>query len=241
MTTYDISGALGLPQPAVDEKLEFISIDSRQISFPRLTLFVALVTKQRNGHQFIEAAYNTGVRHFLVEAGPQGVKYPGAIFFEVPNTLVALQQLVAWHRGNFNIPVIGITGSNGKTIVKEWLAQLLEPGFSICRSPRSYNSQIGVPLSVWQLGPNHNLGIFEAGISTPGEMEKLEKIIRPTIGIFTTLGSAHDDGFSSRAQKLEEKWKLFKGCGAIIYHCDDEALQGIAEKKQSRIHWLGAK
>ncbi len=139
----------------------------------------------------------------------------------VKDTLSALQQLAAYHRQQFNIPVIGITGSNGKTIVKEWLYQLLNEDFNIVRSPKSYNSQIGVPLSVWQMNEHNTLAIFEAGISKPGEMEKLENIIRPTIGVLTNIGEAHGEGFSSADEKAKEKIKLFASCPAIVHSKDN--------------------
>ena len=135
--------------------------------------------------------------------------YPEANFLLVNDTLDALQQLAAYHRQQFNIPVIGITGSNGKTIVKEWLYQLLHEDYNIVRSPKSYNSQIGVPLSVWQMNEQHTLAIFEAGISQQGEMEKLEKIIRPTIGVLTNIGEAHSEGFIDDDQKFKGKTELF--------------------------------
>ncbi len=188
-----------------------LSYDSRKLPYPDRTLFFALVSERRDGHDFISDAYVAGVRGFVVSRTIDHHLYPEAVFIEVPDTLAALQQLAAHHRSQFSIPVIGITGSNGKTIVKEWLYQLLSPDFSIVRSPRSYNSQLGVPLSVWGMNPSHTLGIFEAGISLPGEMEKLAGIIRPTIGVLTNVGAAHDEGFASRAEKEKEKRKLFEG------------------------------
>ncbi len=235
MTTTDISQALGIGATESPVRLEYITTDSRQISFPADTLFVALVTPQRNGHDYLEKTYQKGVRHFLVMQKTNPESFPGAFFFETTNTLKALQQIAGYHREQFSIPVIGITGSNGKTIVKEWLAQLLGPEFSICKSPRSYNSQIGVPLSIWQLEEHHTLGIFEAGISTTGEMEALQNIIRPTIGIFTNLGTAHDEGFSSLKEKIAQKWKLFEDCRHIICHTDDKLIHQAAEKNLDRI------
>jgi len=230
MLNRDIGPALGiLPQGTVNDGIiRYLFTDSRQISFPSESLFIALVTPRRNGHQFIPHAYQKGVRAFLVSEKPALEDYPDAAFFFVTDTMEALQYLAKFHRNAFCIPVIGITGSNGKTIVKEWLSQLLSPEYLVCRSPRSYNSQIGVPLSVWQLAPQHQLGIFEAGISAPGEMEHLEKMIRPTLGIFTTLGTAHDENFLSRQQKLDEKWKLFNGCDAIICRIDDALVKAKA-------------
>jgi UDP-N-acetylmuramyl pentapeptide synthase len=135
--------------------------------------------------------------------------------------LAALQQLAAYHRSKFSLPVAGITGSNGKTIVKEWLYQLLKDEYNVVRSPKSFNSQIGVPLSVWQIRPEHGMALFEAGISRQGEMQKLAEIIRPNIGVFTNLGNAHSEGFSSQEEKLNEKFKLFADCDVLIYSKDD--------------------
>jgi len=202
-----------LHAPAISSEAEITELctDSRKITYPDQSLFFALISERRDGHDFIAEAYQTGVRAFVVSKSVDTSIFPEAAFIQVPDTLDALQQLAAHHRAQFNIPVIGITGSNGKTIVKEWLYQLLGRDYSIVRSPRSYNSQIGVPLSVWKMNAAHNLAIFEAGISKPGEMERLAAIIRPTIGILTTMGPAHDEGFLSREEKLREKLKLFVG------------------------------
>lgn len=194
--------------------------DSRKLIYPETTLFVALVTAHGDGHRFISGLYQKGVRAFLVNQFPDHRHYPGASFLQVTNTLQGLQKLAAWHRNKFDIPVIGITGSNGKTIVKEWLYQLLDQEYNIVRNPKSYNSQTGVPLSVWQMEPAHTLGIFEAGISQPGEMANLEKIIRPTIGIFTNIGDAHNEGFLNILQKIREKLLLFVHARTLIY-CKD--------------------
>ncbi|MBS1773479.1 MAG: bifunctional UDP-N-acetylmuramoyl-tripeptide:D-alanyl-D-alanine ligase/alanine racemase [Bacteroidetes bacterium] len=200
--------------------IEELAIDSRKIALPENTLFVALISSRRNGHQFVENAYEKGVRTFLVSEDIDIEKYAGADVIRVTDTLAALQQIVVHYRKQFNIPVIGITGSNGKTIVKEWLYQLLEETFNTVRSPKSYNSQIGVPLAVWLLEPQHKLGIFEAGISQPDEMSKLEKLIQPTIGIFTNIGEAHSEGFLNIRQKINEKLLLFRHVKQLIY-CRD--------------------
>lgn len=192
------------------QEVEHLLTDSRRLYAPATTLFFALPGPRRDGHQFIPDLYKRGVRQFVVSREQDTESFPEAAFLLVTDTLLALQALAAWHRSRFNIPVIGITGSNGKTIVKEWLYQLLHEDYHIVRSPRSYNSQIGVPLSVWQMGPEHTLAIFEAGISRPGEMEKLERIIRPTIGVLTNIGEAHSEGFESRGQKEAEKRLLFR-------------------------------
>ncbi|TPE45238.1 bifunctional UDP-N-acetylmuramoyl-tripeptide:D-alanyl-D-alanine ligase/alanine racemase [Pontibacter mangrovi] len=201
--------------------------DSRKLSQPAGSVFFAIRGKYNDGHKYLPQLYAQGVRAFVLEQGePEELKrlYPEANILQVESSLEALQQLAAWHRAQFSIPVIGITGSNGKTIVKEWLSQLLSPDELVVKSPRSYNSQLGVPLSVWQLQPNHTLAIFEAGISQPGEMEKLQPIIRPTIGIFTNIGTAHDEGFTSREQKVQEKLKLFKEVELLFYCSDYELL-----------------
>lgn len=191
-----------------DISIENLLTDSRRTSSPGNSLFFALKGPRRDGHQFIGELYKRGVRSFVVSTPVSQKEFPGANFLLISNTLDALQQLAAYHRRRFNIPVIGITGSNGKTIVKEWLYQLLHEDYNIVRSPKSYNSQIGVPLSVWQMNEKHTLAIFEAGISKPGEMEKLEKIIQPTIGVLTNIGEAHSEGFTSISQKEAEKKKL---------------------------------
>ncbi len=189
--------------------------DSRRIQFAESSLFFALITPQKNGHDFIEEAYQKGVRCFIVNQLPvKSLKSANVIVVE--DCLKAMQQLAAYHRAQFKIPVIGITGSNGKTIVKEWLFQVLNEEYNIVRSPRSYNSQIGVPLSIWQMNTSHTLAIFEAGISEMDEMERLEKVIRPTIGILTNIGTAHDEGFPDRQTKLSEKLKLFSNCSLLI-------------------------
>ncbi len=201
-----------------EDIISVLLTDSRRINTAAEGLFFAL-SGRRNGHEFIAAAYAAGVRNFVVKEGPE-LKLPGANFLIVPDVLAALQTLAAHHRARFNLEVIGITGSNGKTIVKEWLYQLMAADRSIVRNPKSYNSQIGVPLSVWQINDRNNLGIFEAGISLPGEMEKLEAIIKPSIGVLTHLGTAHDEGFENTREKVLEKLKLFKNCRLLIHNYD---------------------
>ena len=207
-----------------DHAVEHLLLDSRKAFLPATSLFFALQSSRRNGHDFIGELYQKGVRSFVVSQSVDTAVFTDANFIRVPDTLAALQQLAAHHRSRFSIPVIGITGSNGKTIVKEWLFQLLQPDHVIVRSPKSYNSQIGVPLSIWQLRPQHTLAIFEAGISLPGEMEKLAAIIKPTIGIFTNIGDAHSEGFASQAEKEKEKRKLFSG--AVV----PQPLEGLTAK-----------
>nr|WP_294947651.1 bifunctional UDP-N-acetylmuramoyl-tripeptide:D-alanyl-D-alanine ligase/alanine racemase [uncultured Mucilaginibacter sp.] len=199
-----------------DNQISVLLTDSRRITNPTASLFFAL-SGRRNGHEFIADAYSAGVRNFVVEE-PTGTIMPDANFLLVGNALAALQSLAAHHRQQYNLEVIGVTGSNGKTIVKEWLYQLFCPEKNIVRNPKSYNSQIGVPLSVWQISGGNNLGIFEAGISAPGEMERLEAIMQPSVGVLTHIGTAHDEGFASPEEKLTEKLKLFKNCRLLIYN-----------------------
>lgn len=201
-----------------EDTISVLLTDSRRINNPAGGLFFAL-SGRRNGHEFIAEAYSAGVRNFVVKDGPE-IKLPEANVLVVPDVLTALQQLAKHHRSQFDLEVIGITGSNGKTIVKEWLYQLLYADKNIVRNPKSYNSQLGVPLSVWQITVSNNLGLFEAGISQPGEMERLESIIQPTIGVMTHIGSAHDEGFDSDTEKVQEKLKLFKNCKLLIHNYD---------------------
>ncbi len=218
-----IATALGARRtgPDADPLIEHLSIDSRKPFDPATTMFVALRGERHDGHRYIPALLQRGVRCFVVdEATPP---HPEAIFLHVPDTLDALQRLAAWHRSQFGIPVVGITGSNGKTVVKEWLFQLLREQEHIVRSPGSWNSQVGVPLSVWAMAPEHTLAVFEAGISRPGEMERLARVVRPTIGVFTNVGPAHADGFGSDAEKAREKALLFAGADAVV-HCAEHAL-----------------
>ncbi len=197
-----------------------ILLDSRQVLYPEASLFFALVGERFDAHTFIPQLYQQGVRNFCVCAALDYQLYPEANFWLVSNTTRALQKFVEHDRHHFDLEVIGITGSNGKTIVKEWLYQLLQADQTIVRSPKSYNSQIGVPLSVWQITAAHTLGIFEVGISRPDEMKYLSPLVDCTIGIFTNLGTAHQEGFSSLAQKATEKLLLFEGAETIIF-CKD--------------------
>ncbi len=211
----------------VEDHIEHILLDSRKLLFPSTSVFFALSGPRRKGNLYVEELYNKGVRCFVVDeffGEEELLKFPKAAFLQVTDVLQALHLLIAFHRQQFAIPVIGITGSNGKTIVKEWLYQLLQHDYNIVRSPKSYNSQIGVPLSVWQMKPDHTLGIFEAGISQPDEMHKLAKIIVPTIGIITSIGEAHGEGFLNIRQKINEKLKLFIKCGLLVYGADDPDL-----------------
>ncbi len=197
--------------------IENIAIDSRSLQNGAQTLFFAIVGPNHDAHIYLEELLEKGVRNFVVTHIPEKFK-DQANFLVVNNTLDALQDFATYHRSLFDFPIIGVTGSNGKTIVKEWLNFLLTPDFNIIRSPKSYNSQVGVPLSVIAINEKHNLGIFEAGISTINEMEKLERILKPTIGILTNIGSAHDEGFDNIGQKMKEKLKLFPRVKVLIYN-----------------------
>ena len=215
-------------------------IDSRQANGFIGSVFFAIEGERHDGHQFIASLYSRGVRQFVVEKVTDVTNYPEANILQVSSSIDSLQKLAAYHRGLFTIPIIGITGSNGKTIIKEWLYQLLSKDYHIAKNPGSYNSQLGVPLSVWQIQQQHQLGIFEAGISKPGEMERLQKIICPTIGIFTNIGSAHDEGFKNKDQKVEEKAKLFQEAETIIFCQDQEAVKRVLQKtrrKQKLVGW----
>ncbi|MCC8171879.1 MAG: bifunctional UDP-N-acetylmuramoyl-tripeptide:D-alanyl-D-alanine ligase/alanine racemase [Parabacteroides sp.] len=230
-TIKEIAGITGATCPKIkDSTISILLTDSRSLSFPEQSLFFALKTKTNDGHKYISELYRLRVRNFVVsEMRPEFERMRDANFLVVKDCLRALQQLAAFHRKRFNIPVIGITGSNGKTVVKEFLYQLLHGEFNIVRSPRSYNSQLGVPLSVWQMSDKNTLGIFEAGISQPDEMERLQPIIAPTIGIITNIGEAHQENFISVKQKLQEKLMLFKDCEAIIYDGDDTVVANSIE------------
>lgn len=213
-----------------DTEVQELIIDTRKITNAAHALFFALKGALRNGHQFIPAAYQKGIRLFVVSESIDQSQYPDALFLPVADVLSALQTIGGHHRYGFDYPVIGITGSNGKTIVKEWLYDLLaqcapyNEQAGPVRSPKSYNSQIGIPLSTWLMQANNTIGIFEAGISKPGEMEKAEAIIRPDIGIFTNIGDAHNEGFESIEEKIAEKLKLFTHTRQLIYCKDQEKL-----------------
>lgn len=206
-----------------DFEIDRLSIDSRTLVLASKTLFFALVGERHDGHNYIQDLYKKGIRAFVISEIVDYSLFEDCNFILVSDSLTALQKLCAHHRKNYNYPVIAITGSNGKTIVKEWLYQVLNPFFRIVRSPKSYNSQVGVPISVWQMSQEDKLGIFEAGISMPDEMNSLQSIIQPTIGVFTHLGSAHRENFKNSRSLLLEKLKLFKSCDCIVY-CSDDAL-----------------
>ena len=192
-----------------DRIVQDLFIDSRKVLLSPQALFFAIAGMRHDGHQYISELYSAGIRQFVIEREVPLNKFPEANFLLAKSSVRALQALAAFNRAFYKIPVIGVTGSNGKTIIKEWLYQLLMPDFKIVKNPGSYNSQLGVPLSVWHMQAYHELAIFEAGISRKGEMENLKKIIEPTLGIFSTVGSAHDEGFTNQQEKINEKLKLF--------------------------------
>lgn len=220
-----------------EHTIRHVIIDSRKIVFPNSSIFFALRTNTNNGHNYIKELYNRGVQFFVVDEAINETAFTNAIFLKVNNSLQALQLLATYHRKQFNIPVIAITGSNGKTIVKEWLYQLLQQEYNIIRSPRSYNSQIGVPLSILEMQAEHTLAIFEAGISTVNEMGKLANIIQPTITVFTNLGDAHNEGFSSTFEKLQEKLLLTHHTQISIYNTDTEGIANINFNTQLHFTW----
>lgn len=219
-----------LIQNIEDSKITNLLLDSRNIFSAHYSLFFAIKGLQHNGHQFIEYLIEKGVNQFVIEKESNVDTTLKANFIVVENSVIALQKLATFHRKQFDYPIIAITGSNGKTIVKEWLAQLLSANFFVVKSPKSYNSQIGVPLSIWEMNQNHQIGIFEAGISQVNEMQKLQQMIQPTIGILTNLGTAHAGGFESKEQKLVEKLTLFKDCEILIHSLNDEWLNHQLEK-----------
>jgi Alr-MurF fusion protein len=231
-TLSEIAAALNAElvkgQNFTNRKIGQIVTDSRNYFRGENSVFVALTGPRNNGHSFIPNLIEKGITAFLVS--DSSVISKKATFILVENTNSALQKLAAFNRQKYNYPVVGITGSNGKTIVKEWLYHILASEFKIVRNPKSYNSQVGVPLSVLLMNGGYELGIFEAGISQPGEMINLAEIIQPTIGIFTNIGDAHQEGFVSLEQKVEEKLLLFTHCKKLIFNADSEIIKNHAEK-----------
>ncbi|KOY85808.1 alanine racemase [bacterium 336/3] len=223
-------------QTASQNEIEQLVVDSRKLFLPETSLFIAIKGKNHDGHGFIAELYEKGVRNFIVENEKAVEPFQKAInYIVVKNATKALQKIATYHRNQFDMPVMAITGSNGKTIVKEWLTQLLHDDLNIVKSPKSYNSQIGVPLSVWQMRKEHELAIFEAGISQVGEMKNLQEIIQPTIGVFINLGTSHDEGFDNREEKLEEKLLLFKNCPILyLYEGIGITYPKIIEKFQKK-------
>ena len=220
----------------------FLLTDSRSLCFPEETLFFALKSERNDGHHYIPDLYRRGVYNFVVETVPADYEkdYPEANFLKVESPLEALQRLAERHREKFDIPVVGITGSNGKTMVKEWLYQLLSPQMAVTRSPRSYNSQIGVPLSVWLLSESTQVGLFEAGISEPTEMAPLRNIIQPTIAVLTGIGAAHQENFESLEAKCREKAQLFHDAKTLVYNADDDIVGKVVKEmgcKGEKLCW----
>jgi len=226
-----ITGGKVLKESDGSRTIDYLLTDSRKLNPSSGALFFAINGLRHNGHDFIPALIEAGIKQFVVDQKIDIDSFADINILEVDNTLTALQQLVSHKRKALKKPVVAITGSNGKTIVKEWLSQLLSVNKIVLKSPGSYNSQVGVPLSVWALAPNHDIGIFEAGISRSGEMEKLEGIIQPTIGIFTNIGSAHDEGFDSKEDKVAEKARLFDNCEQVIYCKDHSSIDELLSDK----------
>ena len=227
-----------------DAQIGWLLTDSRSLCFPEETLFFALKTQRNDGHRYVADLYRRGVRNFVVENNSQfstfNTQFSDANFLVVPSPLAALQRLAERHRDEFDIPIVGVTGSNGKTMVKEWLYQLLQPQFAVTRSPKSYNSQIGVPLSIWLLNEQTEVGIFEAGISQMGEMEALRDMIQPTIGVLTSIGPAHQENFRSLEEKCMEKMRLFSGARVLAYNSDDDVVSRCIRRsgfKGEKIGW----
>jgi alanine racemase len=236
----NIANVIGANAEGSNVEITQILTDSRKVNAAAKSLFFALKGPRHNGHDYIPVLYDKGVRYFVVSEILDVTLFPGALFMQVTDTLDALQKISAHHRKKFHYPVIGITGSNGKTIVKEWIWQVLSTDLKIVRSPKSYNSQVGVPLSVWQMNEQHNLAIFEAGISEPGEMGKIKKITQPTIGVMTNIGEAHSRGFQDKLQKAIEKISLFQDSEVIIYSADQpvvcDAIDNILNDEDRMFH-----
>ncbi len=222
-----ITGGRAIGDPGEKYMARFLLIDSRKLLSPSHTLFFALQSRQNNGHRYVKDLLQKGVRAFVVKTVSEEwlENFPEASFILVGDPLVAMQKLAAYHRARFTYPVLALTGSNGKTVIKEWLYQSLYEKYPIVKNPKSYNSQIGVPLSVWLMSDRHALGVFEAGISQPGEMTTLANILKPETGIFTNIGPAHDEGFGSRKEKIQEKLKLFSHSNTLIYCRDHQDIQ----------------
>ena len=222
----------------IQTNAQYLLNDSRQLSSPQRSIFFAIKGLHHDGHQFLEDLYRKGVREFVVERDtltPSLIRelsrMKEAKIWQVEDSILAMQELAKLHREQFNFPIIAITGSNGKTVVKEWLSQLLSNRFKVVKSPKSYNSQIGVPLSVWQMNETHNLGIFEVGVSRPNEMSNLEKVVQPQIGIFTNIGNAHNEFFEDNLQKIREKMLLFQKAKQLIYCADYVEIDEIVKKE----------
>ena len=224
-----IAQILHLPEPKIPaSNVSILLTDSRSLTYPEDTLFFALRTRNNDGHRYLHDLYQGGVRNFVVDHVPATMQNVEDVnFLVVSDVKKALQTIATYHRGRFTAPVIGITGSRGKTIVKEWLYQLLCADYSMVRSPRSFNSQIGVPLSIWEMNENTQLAVFEAGISQPNEMASLQSMIRPKLSIITNIGDEHNEGFASNRLKCEEKVTLCRDCDCIVYNGDDELISEV--------------
>ena len=237
-----IAGLLDLKEPVYPNYyISVLLTDSRSLTYPEESLFFALRTPNNDGHRYVKGLIEKGVRNFVVEEIPEGLAgSEGVNFLVVDDVMAALHKIARCHRHRYEIPVVGITGSRGKTTLKEWLYRLLQDDFRIVRSPRSYNSQIGVPLSIWEIDDESELCIFEAGISLPGEMAELQPMIDPTIGILTNVGAEHAVGFRSRREKCDEKVKLFTGCDTLVYCVDDPDVNAAIDDagiKARRVGW----
>ncbi len=238
LSILEIANILQCQKPTHSHTIQYVSIDSRQILQARQTLFFALSGSQTDGHLYISELYKKGVRNFVVRQIPSDKKYKGANFLLVKNRVRALQKLATYYRKSLSAKVIAITGSNGKTVVKEWLATLLQSNYKTAKNPKSYNSQIGVPLSIFQISEKDEFAILEAGISKEGEMNKLEKIIAPDLGIFTNIGSAHDEGFADQKTKILEKLKLFKKVKELVISADQKWIdKDLFSKKTVLLDW----
>jgi alanine racemase len=245
MTNYSIENIASIIEGTFviksngNDKIAHLLFDTRKIIFAETSLFFALKSNKNNGHKYLNDAYDTGIRNFIISEPIDVSNFENANIILVENTQIALQKLSTHHRNLFHIPIIGITGSNGKTIVKEWLYQLLNHQLNICKNPKSYNSQVGVPLSVWQLNNQHQLGVFEAGISEPNEMQTLSQILKPTIGLFNYLGNAHSEGFENDGEKLNEKLQLFTHVKQLVFCADqplvNEAIQSFANHHHTNL------
>ncbi|MBR4176598.1 MAG: bifunctional UDP-N-acetylmuramoyl-tripeptide:D-alanyl-D-alanine ligase/alanine racemase [Bacteroidales bacterium] len=242
MTASELSSILKLVESRVvmpDASFSRLLTDSRKLTDADDTLFFAIRTKRNNGANYIPELYAKGVRHFIVSSDIDDEQKAALYALEeanlwfVKDVVAMLQRVAECHRAQFSIPVVGITGSNGKTIVKDWIVQLLSADHNIAASPKSYNSQIGVPLSVWQMSADNDMAVFEAGISEAGKMEALRNVIQPTIGIFTNIGQAHDENFLTRHQKIAEKLQLFTHCDVLIYCLDHRDIHSVLSEKES--------
>ena len=243
MTARDISSIIDCKSLSVNEPeaaILHLLTDSRRLLDAEGTIFFAIPTSRNSGLRYVAELYDKGVRNFVIPSNADlDIE---ANLWRVDDVVLALQRLAAYKRGLYNIPVVGITGSNGKTIVKDWIVQLLSPDMNIVSSPKSFNSQIGVPLSVWHMNDKAALGVFEAGISKIGEMQRLRPVINPTVGIFTNIGQAHDENFTSRRQKIDEKLQLFTHCKTLVYCADDSDIataieQSEALRQVTRLSW----